>query len=229
MANTISSTPTPKSPSFCYADKYSNSEILNDPKKAKAFQDEFLKSESAYFDVCHDKRTGLVYDGVDLNPKTGEVEKVRNWSAPSKECLDLGVLVKALEGDEKAVAVVGHGDVAKAKAKAVELLGQKLGSYNEFQSQNPGYAGFLPWYFINQDKTVATPDWQGKIPGLDNGEWMWTMLVAEKALRDTGNTDLAAQYQKYNQQLQDNVVKVFYDPDGRACRGDVRIKNPGDP
>ena len=35
-----------------------------------------------------------MYDGVDLDPKTRELSKVRIWSAPSKECLDLGVLIK---------------------------------------------------------------------------------------------------------------------------------------
>ena len=225
----IASTPPTNHPAFRFADKYTTTEILLNPPSAQKFEDEFLKTEANYFDVCHDKRTGLVYDGVDLNPKTGQVEKVRNWSAPSKECLDLGVLIKALEGDPKAAQVVGHGDPAAAKAKAVELLSQKMDSYHEFQDQNPGYAGFLPWYYINQDKTVATPDWQGKIPGLDNGEWIWTMMVAEKALRDNGEPELAAKYQSYNQMLQDNVAKVFYDPEGNACRGDVRIKNPGDP
>ena len=226
---TISSaSPTPK-PAFCFADKYSPREILADGAKATAFQDEFLKAEADYFDVVHDKRTGLCYDGVDLDPQTGEAGKIRNWSAPSKECMDLAILVKALEGDPKAVQVVGRGDAAAARSKAVQLLSSKLKAYDEFQSQNPGYAGFLPWYYINSDKTVPTPDWQGKIPGLDNGEWMWTMLVAEKALRDQGCPELAAGYQRYNQVLQDNVAKVFYDPQGVACRGDVRMTKPGDP
>ena len=214
---------------YHFARKYTTAEILRDEVKARAFEDEFLKSEAEYFDASHDARTGLVYDGLNLDARTGQVASVRNWSAPSKECLDLGLLIKALQGDPKAVQVVGRGDAAAAKAEAIQLLDQKLAAYQEFQSQNPGYAGFLPWYYINQDKIEATPDWQGKIPGLDNGEWMWTMLVAEKALRDQGCPELAEKYQHYNQQLQDNVTRVFYDPKGVACRGDVRILDPGNP
>ena len=216
-------------PTFCYAKKYTTAEILNDGAKAQSFQDEFLKSEANYFEAVHDPRTGMVYDGLNLDAKTGQVAGVRNWSAPSKECLDVGLCIKALAGDEKAVQVVGRGDATRAKAEAVRLLEQKMAGYEEFQKQNPGYAGFLPWYFIHSDKIEATPDWQGKIPGLDNGEWMWTMLTAEKALREAGVDQLAGKYQAYNQMLMDNVTKVFYDPKGVACRGDVRIKDPGNP
>jgi hypothetical protein len=214
---------------YHFAKKYTTRELLTDESKARAFEDEFLQSEAAYFDACHDPRTGLVYDGLNLDPRTGQAASLRNWSAPSKECLDLGLLIKALQGDVRAVKVVGQGDVAAARAEAVQLLEQKLSAYEEFQRQNPGYAGFLPWYYINQDQTVATPDWEGKIPGLDNGEWMWTMLVAEKSLRDSGFSELAGKYQAYNQQLQDNVTRVFYDPQGVACRGDVRILEPDNP
>ncbi len=216
-----------QNPSFCFAKKYTTAEILNDGAKAQAFQDEFLKSEASYFEQCHDPRSGMVYDGLNLNSQTGQVAGVRNWSAPSKECLDLGLCIKALLGDEKAVQVVGRGDAAKAKAAALELLDKKLAAYEEFQQQNPRYAGFLPWYFIHSDKVEATPDWKGKIPGLDNGEWMWTMLTAEKALSEAGADELAGKYKAYNQTLIDNVTKVFYDPRGVACRGDVRITETG--
>jgi hypothetical protein len=242
-----------QNPTFCFAKKYTTADVLNDGAKAQAFQDEFLKTEANYFDACHDPRTGLVYDGLNLNARTGQVESARNWSAPSKECLDLGLCIKALEGDPKAVQVVGRGDAAAAKQAALQLLEKKMAAYQEFQAQNPGYAGFLPWYHIHGDKVVPatfapgahpkspswsftqlgglTPeaDWAGKIPGLDNGEWMWTMLTAEKALREAGAEQLAGKYQAYNQMLMDNVAKVFYDPQGVACRGDVRIQNPGDP
>ena len=204
---------------FLFADRYSTAEILRDRGRAAQFEEEFLRAEGDYFEKSHDPRTGLIYDGLELQRDTGKVAGVRAWSAPSKECLDLGVLVKGLQNDPKAMAVLGPG----AREKAARLLEKKLAAYLEFQAQNPEYAGFLPWYFIEQDKTVPTPDWLGKIPGLDNGEWLWTMLVAEKALRDNGYPELAKRYGEYNQVLQDNVARVFYDPEGVACRGDVRI------
>lgn len=209
-------------PSFCFADRFSRQEILQDPQRAEQFRDQFVASEAGYFQLCHDPSTGLVYDGVDLDARTGRVEKMRNWSAPSKECLDLGVLLKSLTGNAEAQRLVAPG-------KALELLEKKLDSYQDFQGENPGYAGFLPWYYIRNGGIEATPDWYGKIPGLDNGEWMWTMLLTEKVLRDGGHTQLAERYAAYNQGLIDNVTRVFYDPQGVACRGDVRIHDPKDP
>jgi len=216
-------------PEFCFASRMTTQEILEQPEKAQAFEDQFLRAEADYFEACHDPRTGLVYDGLNLDPQTGQAQAVRNWSAPSKECLDLGLLVKALTGDPKAAAVAGGGRVEVARLRAEQLLRKKIDGYEEFQRQNPGYAGFLPWYFIHGQNIEATPDWRGKIPGLDNGEWMWTMLVAEKALRDQGCQDLAERYKTYNQKLIDNVSRVFYDPEGVACRGDVRILEPDNP
>lgn len=213
-------TPTP--PPFCFAQKYTARQILQDAEKAKAFETEFLRGEADYFEACRDPRTGLVYDGVNLDAKTGALKEVRSWSAPSKECLDLGVLIKALNGDAKANLVV-------SRERAVELLTTKLEGYREFQEQNPGYAGFMPWYHMHADHTEPSGDWKDKIPGLDNGEWMWTMLVAERALRDQGHGELAARYGEYNQMLMDNVTKVFYDPKGVACRGDVRILDADGP
>lgn len=218
-----------RAPDFCFAKRFSQADILQDSGKARAFEDQFLAGEARYFEVCHDPRSGWVYDGVNLQAQTGQVESVRNWSAPSKECLDLGLLIKALRGDRKAIAVVGGGDATRARSLALELLQKKLDGYQEFQAQNPGYAGFLPWYFIEKDRMVPTPDWQGKIPGLDNGEWMWTMLAVEKTLTDQGCEPLAEGYRRYNQGLIDNVTRVFYDPQGKACRGDVRILDPGNP
>ncbi len=216
-------------PNYVFADKYSRQEILTDPVKAAQFADEYLKGEADYFDKTHHPKLGLVYDGFNLDRTTGEAAKIRELSAPSKECLDMGILIKALEGDPRAVAVVGKGDKIAAQVQAVELLTRKLGAFESYAQENPGYGGFLPWYTLGEDKIKPTWDWEGRICGLDNGEWMWTMLVAEKSLRDQGFPELAAAYGKYNQKLQDNVTKVFFDPVAGMCRGDVVVENPKDP
>lgn len=206
-----------KSPPF--ATQYTTRQLLRDAEAAARFEDQFVRGEAEYFEKCRDPRSGLAYDGVNLDPQTGKLQAVRPWSAPSKECLDLGLLIKSLRGDAKAQQLV-------AVPRAVELLQSKLAAYREFQERYPGYAGFLPWVEIRDGSMHPSGDWLGKIPGLDNGEWMWTMLMAEKALRDAGYGQLAEQYGEYNQRLQDNVAKVFYDPEGVACRGDVRMEDP---
>ena len=198
-------------------------QVAQRPSSVDSFERNFLLGESDYFAVSHDPKTGLVYDGVNLKRETGQVEALRDWSAPSKECLDLAVLIKGLNGDPKAALVIAKGDVQLAQARSLELLEKKMDAYQQFHQDNPGYAGFLPWYSMKDGRIEPMSDWKGKIPGLDNGEWIWSMLAAEKALKDSGHGELASKYHDYNQMIEANVAKVFFDPDGVACRGDVTI------
>lgn len=210
-------------PAFCFAANYKTADVLHKPEVADAFERDYLRGEGEFFERNRDPRTALAYDGVNLDAKTGQVSGPRNWSAPSKECLDLGILTKALEGNAQAAELLAGGDVERAKAKALDMLGRKLTGYQEFHAKHPEFAGYLPWYALNEGGIDIAGEWKQKIPGLDNGEWMWTMLTAQKALEDGGHKDLAAGYAAYNQLLCDNVTRVFYDPEGVACRGDVRI------
>ncbi|MEK7704347.1 MAG: hypothetical protein AAB426_05260 [Myxococcota bacterium] len=214
-------------PSFRFADNYTTAEILTDPAKAAELTRRYVDQEAKFFAIARHPKSGLTYDGVNLDLKTGRVSGVRNWSAPSKECLDLGIWIKALGGDRRAARLVAGGNTKVAIAKAAEVLDQKLRGYWRFYDDNPGYAGFLPWFKQAPDGTItSTDDWQGDIPGLDNGEWVWTLLTAEKALRDAGFTDLADRYGAYNKMLRANVVKVFYDAEVGKVRADVHIRAP---
>lgn len=221
---------TPREPRapFLFADRYTGAQLLADRRAAARFVDEYLDWEANYFEVARHPESGLTYDGVGLDAARGQVAGVRDWSAPSKECLDLGILVKALEGDPRAARVVGRGDVDRARATATEILRRKLDSFEEFHRQNPGYGGFLPW-FRSGASLSPTEDWKGQIPGLDNGEFVWTMMLAEKALRDNGQEDLAERYGAYNGMLRDNVSRVFYDAEAGKVRGDVRVTDPSSP
>ena len=55
---------------------------------------------------------------------------------------------------------------------------------------------------------------------------VWSLLVAEQALKQKGYGDIAARYGRYNEILSDNVVKMFYDPAEGKVRGDVKVLNP---
>jgi hypothetical protein len=92
---------------------------------------------------------------------------------------------------------------------------------------NPGYGGFLPWY---ESKDVVGPahDWKDEFPGLDNGEWLWPMLVAKNVLERTGHADLAKRYGSYNDRIRARVAKIFYDEKTGNVRGDIRFV-PSDP
>jgi hypothetical protein len=213
---------------YRFAKRYTIDEVMNNPQKAEAFTHDYLAGESPYFAVARNPESGLSFDGINLDPKTGKPLEVRNWSAPSKECLDIGLCIKALEGDAKAALVFSKDDPSKAPDMAADILRKKMDSYEKFQNENPGYGGFIPW-FMSGKEMKPTPDWDGQVPGLDNGEWIWTLLDAEQALRDKGMTDLADRYGRYNENLQNHVVKMFYDPVAGRVRGDIKIVSPQSP
>jgi hypothetical protein len=202
-------------------------EVMNDPIKARAFMNDYLDREAGFFAVARNAHSGLSYDGVNLDPQTGQVASQRKLSAASKECLDVALLAKAVEGDERAARLVGGGDVATARKNAVEILAKKINSYEKWLKDWPGYGGYLPWYQQADDGSIQpTEDWLGAVPGLDNGEWAWALLTTESVLRKQGQTELADRYKAYNDTLIDNAAKIFWDPVAKKCRGDVEISDP---
>lgn len=212
-------------PSYRFAMKYSVEEIMKNPEKARAFMNDYLSTEANYFAVARDEKSGLTYDGINLDIKTGKPLQIRDWSAPSKECLDMGICVKALSGDARAALVVSKDDPSKAPDIAAGILKKKMDSYEEFYRENPGYGGFLPWFRVS-DPVKPMPDWEAQIPALDNGEMVWSLLVAEQALKKSGYSEIAKQYSNYNEMLQQNAVKIFYDSAAGKLRGDVKVVNP---
>jgi hypothetical protein len=215
-------------PSWQFAPKYKTSELLQDSAKAAAFQDDYLKHEAEFFAKARHPRSGLTFDGIDLDPKTGEATGVRAFSAASKECLDLGLCVKALYGDPAISKVVSPDDPSKAPEVAAEILGKKIASYNQFIKDYPGFAGYFTW-FDSGEKATPVGDWAKAIPTLDLGEMMWSLMLAEKALRDTGRDDLAAAYKTYNDGLQAKSYEALYDPTQQGVRGHVEVADPQDP
>ena len=207
------------------ADKYTIEDIITDPVKAKAFEKEYLQGESDYFSVARDEKTQLIYDGFNLHEDTGLIKDVRFWSAPSKESLDIGICIKALSGDEKAALVVSKNNPSEAKKVAADILKKKMDSYMKFYEENPGYSGFLPWVYVN-DEIKPANGWEGQIPGLDNGEWVWSVLTAEKALKKEGFKEIGDQYGKYVDILRSNLSKIFYDKEAGKIRADVKVVDP---
>ena len=212
---------------FKFAQKYTIDDIMTGREKADAFIKEYLLWEGDFFSIARDKNKELIYDGYMLDEKTGKPVKCRYWSAPSKECLDVALCVKAISGDPYCAILFAGGDKEKAKEKAVEILTGKMDSYMAYYRDYPGYGGFMPWYYI-QDKVTPTNNWMDYVPALDNGEWIWVLLVAEKSLRKEGYIELADRYEEYLSMLQKNAVKIFYDKEAMKIRADVHILNMSD-
>jgi len=215
-------------PDWRFAWKYNTQELLASDQKAQSFLDDYLRNEAEFFARARDPKSGLSFDGIDLDPKTGEMKGVRGWSAASKECLDLGLCVKALYGDPVMARVVSPKDPEKAPQIAAEILARKIESYKKFQEEYPGFAGYVTW-FDSGDSITPTGDWKKAIPTLDLGEMLWSLLLAEKALRDTGHDDLARAFKTYNDDLQAKAKEAMFEPISGGIRGHVEIENPKDP
>lgn len=211
--------------SYNFADDYTIHQLMTNPAKAKEFEARYLLQEHEYFKQARHPVSGLTYDGIQLDEKTGKPVTPRAWSAPSKECLDLAVCIKALGGNKKAAMVVAKGKKGKARKEAARIMEQKIDTYWDFYKKNPGYGGYLPW-FLSDDRLTPSADWEGEAPGLDNGEFAWTVLVAEHELRKQGFTKTADKYKKYLNVMIDHATKMFYDEEAGLVRGDVRIVDP---
>ena len=76
---------------------------MNNPEKAESFINDYISHEAPYFALARHPESGLSFDGVSLDTNTGKLKEIRNWSAPSKECLDIALCIKAIEGGSKGV------------------------------------------------------------------------------------------------------------------------------
>ncbi len=213
-------------PPWRFAKAYTIEDVFSNKDKAASFIKEYLTWEGEFFSIARNPVTGFSYDGFNLNRLTGRPEEPRIFSAPSKECLDVGLCASALSGNQRSALVVSPKDPSKATQQALRILEKKIAGYEKFLKDNPGYAGYLPWYICG-DEVKPTKDWQNEFPGLDNGEWIWTMLVAERVLELKGHDALAKRFRKYNAMIRNNIVAIYYDEKAGMVRGDIRFV-PGD-
>jgi len=180
--------------------------------------------------VMYDGETGLTYDGHAIDAKTGKLAGgPRNWSAASKESLDIMLLVKAVQGDRVAqLSIAGPGRPSEAVAIALDRLARKIESYATFNKSYPAFGGFLPWFRVDgkpgERRMVPMADWKNKAPGLDNGQLAWSVYYAARALRDAGQLRLAAKYESQLSLMKTNVVRMFYDPTRGALRAEARFR-----
>jgi hypothetical protein len=186
--------------------------------------------------VSFDGETGLTYDGHPVDIKTGKPYALpRNWSAASKESLHLIMLVKAVEGDPVAQALLTPDPTRPELAvqAALDVLARKIGTYERFDRRYPGFGGFIPWYQVHEGEMVPTGqedgnagtggDWTYRVPGLDNGQLAWSLYQAANALAERGHPQLAARYQRHVDLMKKNVVKIFYDHDAKQLRAEAKI------
>jgi hypothetical protein len=215
---------------------------LLSPRQARSWMEKVARRENGFYQsgVGYDRQTGMTFDGLNIDFKTGKPVYTRNWSAPSKECLHVALLVKAVQGDRTAQLMMspdpGHPELARSRA--LQVLTDKIASYEKFDREHPGYGGFLPWYQIERGKVAPVPTvwskkpdgtpvkgegWESRVPSLDNGQLAWSLYYAANALGSLGYGDLARRYQAHFDLMGENVVRIFYDPKAKQMRAEARM------
>jgi len=189
------------------------------------------RRESRFYQpgVGLDGRTGMTFDGVNIDFRTGKPLETRNWSAPSKESLHVAMLVKAVAGDRTARTLMSPNPrrPRQGAAQALAILERKIATYERFNRDYPGFGGFLPWYRVAGGRIEPQgkgPDgWQTRVPGLDNGQLAWSLYYAANTLEALGHADLARRYRSHLGLMQRNVVRIFYDPKAKQMRAEASL------
>ena len=133
-------------PEYRFAEDFTAQELLPQPARAREFVELYVRHEAPFFRAARHPQTALSYDGLNLTPGAGKISKVRDYSAPSKECLDVALLVKGLEGHPLAGLLISPEDPSKAPQIAVGLLEKKLRGYQAWNRKYPGFRGYMPWF-----------------------------------------------------------------------------------
>lgn len=206
-----------------WAHQYKVGEVLKDPEP---FLQRYVEGEARFFAMARHPKSALTYDGWNLDEQ-GKPIGPRDFSAPSKESLDVALLTKGIEGHPLAVRLISPDDPKRAPGLAAEILERKLDSYWAWYQKYPGYGGYFPWFKCGE-AIEPTDNWVGAICGLDNGEWVWSMLVAEREARHRF-PELADKLHRFNSLLKERATPIFYDPLAGLVRGDAKILDMKDP
>jgi hypothetical protein len=214
----------PQRPEWLFAPSYTQDQLLHSPPAVREFLRDFAVHEAPFFAAARDPESGLTFDGWDLDPRSGLPLKARRFSAASKECLDLALLVKALQHDPLISLVVAPDRPQDAPERAAEILARKIASYEAYRLHYPGFAGYMAW-FSSGSRAEPMKGWESAFPTLDLGEMIWALKLAERTLRLSGRVELAERYRSFNEGLRQTAKRaMFRPPDG--VRGRVEVADP---
>ena len=199
-----------------FAPLFTQEEILANPEP---FIQDVLYWEGKFAQpgIGYDGANGMSYDGTLLDPVTGlalaNAAGRHNFSAASKESLQIMVYAHALAGSADAARFVSPQKPDAAPGIAYNIMKQKLATYLQFNATYPGFGGFLPWYNTTNAAIEPTWDWVDRVPALDNGELLWAVYAATQVLQTSEKPhfrDLGAQWQAWLDYTKTTAASIFY-------------------
>ena len=94
----------------------------------------------------------MTLDGCQIDVNTGELLKMHQFTAASKESIHVAILAKVLDNDPLAQLIY-------TKSEALEMATKKIDTYEKFNTRYPGFGGFLPWISVIDGEVTPTWDW----------------------------------------------------------------------
>lgn len=198
-----------------FATKYSCKDFQN-PQVVDEYLSNVMHWEGQFAQpgIAYNAKSGYTYDGHPIEYSTGNLYgEPHTFSAPSKESIHLGLLALALEGNKHALEFTGGFD------KTIELLQTKIAGYIQFNQSYPGFGCFTPWVGFNAETGAIEPldSWANRVPGLDNGEWFWSIYAISFLLNEkyaTKYPELAQQWESFANCQKANAKTIFYRGNG---------------
>lgn len=160
---------------------------------------------------------GITYDGHKVDYSTGDLhENLHFWTAASKEALHVNMLSLYMMDNIYARQFFRNA----SQDDIVDILKRKIDAYNDFHRRYPGFGGFLPWFAANGSAMNLLNGWQSKVPGLDNGQLIWSIKILIETLKSKSLLQLANEYQQRLDLMTKTAIPIFYE----AERGGLRCE-----
>jgi hypothetical protein len=170
------------------------------------------------YGVGYNHEIGITYDGHKIDYTTGDLhENLQYWTAASKEALHVNMLSLYMMDNVYARQFFNNA----SQGDIVGVLEKKIAAYNDFHRRYPGFGGFLPWFTANGSAMNLLNGWLSKVPGLDNGQLIWSIKILIETLKSKQLFDLADKYQQRIELMTQTVIPVFYE----AARGGIRCES----
>ncbi len=170
------------------------------------------------YGVGYNHEIGITFDGHEIDYTTGDLhEHLHFFTAASKEAIHVNMLALYMMDNVYARQFFRNA----SQDDVVDILEKKIASYNDFHRRYPGFAGFLPWFASNGSQMNLLKGWESRVPGLDNGQLIWSIKILIETLKTKQLFNLAEKYQQRIDLITKTVIPVFYE----AQRGGIRCES----
>ncbi|CAF0765002.1 unnamed protein product [Adineta steineri] len=207
-----------------FADLFTIDELVSDRNNAiHRFKMHMCLWEGKFGNgVGYNHEIGITYDGHKIDYTTGDLhENLQYWTAASKEALHVNMLALYFMDNIYAQQFFGNA----SQNDIIQILERKIESYNDFHRRYPGFGGFLPWFAANGTAMNLLGGWESKVPGLDNGQLIWSIKILIDVLKNKNLISLADKYERRLELMTRTAIPVFYEARRGGLRCESRILN----